>query len=103
MDELPVLDGLPPRVRADAAKNRELILAAAERLFERRGVDQVSMDQIAHEAGVGKGTLFRRFGARASLARALLDERERRFQDELIRGAPPLGPGAPPAERLVAF
>jgi hypothetical protein len=34
---------------------------------------------------------------------ALLDERERELQDEIIRGAPPLGPGAPPIERIVAF
>ncbi len=100
--ELPIVDA-PLRERADAARNRRRILAAAERLFEELGVDQVSMDAIAAEACVGKGTLFRRFGDRAGLARALVDDRERRFQDEFIRGAPPLGPGAPPADRLVAF
>jgi AcrR family transcriptional regulator len=63
----------------------------------------VSMDAVAAAAGVGKGTLFRRFGDRAGLMQALLTERERRFQEEFIRGAPPLGPGAPPVERLVAF
>jgi AcrR family transcriptional regulator len=61
------------------------------------------MDAIACGAGVGKGTLFRRFGDRASLVRALLEESEASFQEELIRGEPPLGPGAPPADRLVAF
>jgi len=100
--ELPVVDA-PARERADAARNRRRILAAAERLFDELGVDHVSMDAIAAEACVGKGTLFRRFGDRAGLARALVDDRERRFQDEFIRGAPPLGPGAPPADRLVAF
>ena len=55
------------------------------------------------EAGVGKGTLYRRFGDRASLLRALLEEPERQFQEALIRGEPPLGPGAPPLERLHAF
>lgn len=95
--------GAEPPVRADAAANRERILCAAERLFAEHRPDCVSMDQIAAAAGVGKGTLFRRFGDRASLAHALLDERERRFQEDLIRGAPPLGPGAPPAERLEAF
>jgi AcrR family transcriptional regulator len=103
MSSLPVWDAGGPAVRADAAANRARILCAAERLFAERGPDCVSMDQIAAAAGVGKGTLFRRFGDRASLAHALLDERERRFQDELIRGAPPLGPGAPPAVRLEAF
>jgi AcrR family transcriptional regulator len=99
---LPVVDGAPLE-RADAARNRRRILAAAARLFEERGVDQVSMDAIACEAGVGKGTLFRRFGDRSGLVHALLDERERAFQESLIRGAPPLGPGAEPTERLCAF
>ena len=92
-----------PRERADAARNRRRILAAAERLFEQRGVAEVSMEAIADEAGVGKGTLFRRFGDRAGLAWALIDERERGFQDAFIRGPAPLGPGAPPCERLIAF
>ncbi len=100
--ELPIVDA-PVHERADAARNRRRILAAAERLFEEFGVEQVSMDAIAAEACVGKGTLFRRFGDRAGLARALVDERERGFQDDFIRGVPPLGPGAPPADRLVAF
>jgi AcrR family transcriptional regulator len=89
--------------RADAARNRELLLEAAERLFAEQGPANVSMDAVAAAAGVGKGTLFRRFGDKAGLVRALLSERERPFQDALIRGAPPLGPGAPPVERLVAF
>jgi AcrR family transcriptional regulator len=89
--------------RADAARNRERILCAARRLFGERGVSCVSMDEIAEAAGVGKGTLFRRFGSRASLAAAVLSERERSFQEGFIRGEPPLGPGAPPQERLIAF
>jgi AcrR family transcriptional regulator len=100
--ELPILGG-EPRERADAARNRRRILAAAARLFERDGVHCTSMDAIAAEAGVGKGTLFRRFGDRASLVRTLLGERDTRFQEAFIRGEPPLGPGAPPAARLVAF
>jgi AcrR family transcriptional regulator len=61
------------------------------------------MDDVANEAGVGKGTLYRRFGDRASLALSVLSTSEAAFQEELIRGAPPLGPGAPAAERLRAF
>jgi AcrR family transcriptional regulator len=99
---LPTLDGEPAE-RADAARNRRRILAAAARLFEERGVEQVSMEAIASEAGVGKGTLFRRFGDRSGLVHSLLDEREREFQESLIRGEAPLGPGAPPLERLCAF
>jgi AcrR family transcriptional regulator len=89
--------------RADAARNRERILCAARRLFDQRGAGCVSMDDVAEAAGVGRGTLFRRFGSRASLAAAVLSERERDFQEAIIRGQPPLGPGAPPCERLIAF
>ena len=102
--ELPVVQPAGPRrERADAARNRARILAAAERLVAEHGVDAVSMDAIAAAAGVGKGTLFRRFGDRGGLLHALLDDRERDLQERMIRGAPPLGPGAPPVERLVAF
>jgi AcrR family transcriptional regulator len=100
--ELPVA-GQAPRERRDAARNRRAILAAAQRLFEREGPAAVSMERVAAEAGVGKGTIYRRFGDRASLATALLDASERELQESIIRGSPPLGPGAPPAERLVAF
>jgi AcrR family transcriptional regulator len=100
--DLPLLEPESPE-RADAARNRERILCAARRLFDERGAGCVSMDDVADAAGVGKGTLFRRFGSRASLAAAVLSERERGFQEEIIRGEPPLGPGAPARERLIAF
>jgi AcrR family transcriptional regulator len=100
--ELPLVQS-DPLERVDAARNRERILCAARRLFDERGAGCVSMDDVAEAAGVGKGTLFRRFGSRASLAAALLSERERDFQEGFIRGEPPLGPGAPPCERLIAF
>src|SRR4051812_7081 len=61
------------------------------------------MEAVAAEAGVGKGTVFRRFGDRASLARAVISEYEIELQEGMIRGAAPLGPGAPAPERLVAF
>ena len=99
--DLPVVGS--PSMRSDAARNRMLILAAAERLFAKNGVTCTSMDAIAAEAGVGKGTLFRRFGDRGSLVFALLDSTAREFQDRFISGPPPLGPGAPPVERLTAF
>jgi AcrR family transcriptional regulator len=101
--ELPVLQPTGRPERADAARNRERILCAARRLFDAHGPEGVSMDQVAAEAGVGKGTLYRRFGDRGGLALALIEDREIPFQEALIRGAPPLGPGAPAAERLHAF
>ena len=99
---LPVVDEAPA-VRADAARNRLRILAAAEALFAQRGIAATSMDAIAETAGVGKGTLFRRFGDRAGLALAVLDQSDRVLQDEILRGPPPLGPGASTPDRLIAF
>jgi AcrR family transcriptional regulator len=99
---LPVI-GMQPSERVDARRNRRKILAAAERLFEQHGAENVSMDAVAEAAGVGKGTLYRRFGDRRGLAHAILDEHEREFQEAMIRGEPPLGPGASPSERLIAF
>lgn len=100
MEELPLVER--PE-RADAASNRRRILEAAARLFEERCADDVSMQDVAKAAGVGMGTMYRRFGDRQGLTHALLSESHRIFQDELLRGAPPLGPGAPPRERLHAF
>lgn len=79
------------------------MLAAAARLFAQHGVASVSMDQVAAAAGVGKGTLFRRFGDKSGLAVALLDDAERELQEAILHGPPPLGPGAPDRDRLVAF
>lgn len=100
---LPTIDSAGATERADAARNRAKILDAARRLFAANGPEDVCMDAIAREAGVGKGTLYRRFGDRAGLAHALLDSHTRELQEQVLRGAPPLGPGAPAAERLVAF
>lgn len=92
-----------PRQRADAARNRQQILDAAQRLFGEQDPRTVTMDQIAKAAGVGRATLYRRFPDPPSIAVALLDEHERRLQGQLIYGPPPLGPGAPAPERLAAF
>jgi AcrR family transcriptional regulator len=91
------------RERGDAARNRTLLLDAARSLVAERGADTVTMDDIAAAAGVGKGTLFRRFGSRAGLMMVLLDEDERASQEAFLFGPPPLGPDAPPTDRLVAF
>jgi AcrR family transcriptional regulator len=99
---LPVV-GEPRPERADARRNRLRVLEAADRLFTEHGVNNVSLDAIAAEAGVGKGTVFRRFGDRAGLAVALLDEREQELQAKILSGPPPLGPGAPPVIRVMAF
>jgi AcrR family transcriptional regulator len=100
--ELPIIQP-QARERADAVRNRARILAAAGRLFAERGAHAPTMDAIAQAAGVGKGTLFRRFGDRASLVFALLDETDRSLQEAILHGPPPLGPGACAATRLTAF
>lgn len=89
--------------RGDAARNRALLLQAARNLVAERGADAVTTDDIAAAAGVGKGTLFRRFGSRAGLMMVLLDEDEQASQQAFLFGPPPLGPDAPPIDRLVAF
>ncbi|WP_319457814.1 MULTISPECIES: helix-turn-helix domain-containing protein [unclassified Mycobacterium] len=99
---LPVADSVPVE-RGDAARNRALLLDAARKLVADRGADAVTMDDVATAAGVGKGTLFRRFGSRAGLMVVLLDEDEKIQQQGFMFGPPPLGPGAPPLERLLAY
>lgn len=99
---LPVI-GQPQPERADAARNRQKIVDVAIRMIAERGPDQLSLDEVAREAGVGVGTVYRRFRDRVGLLWGLIDERERRFQAAFITGPPPLGPGAPPADRIRAF
>jgi AcrR family transcriptional regulator len=89
--------------RADAVRNRARILEAARSLFAEREAGEVTLEEVARAAGVGKATLFRRFGDRGALFLALLDEHERDLQDAVLRGEPPLGPGASARERLRAF
>jgi AcrR family transcriptional regulator len=102
MRELPVV-GRPPAERADAAHNRRRILRAAAEVIATRGPEAVSMDEVARAAGVGVGTVYRRFGDRSRLVYAVIDDREREFQAAFVQGPPPLGPGAAPRDRVRAF
>jgi AcrR family transcriptional regulator len=92
-----------PCLRADAARNRARLLEAATRLVAEHGAAGVTMEAVAAAASVGKGTVFRRFGDRTGLLMALLDHSAQQLQAALLGGPPPLGPGAPPVERLEAF
>lgn len=89
--------------RADAARNRAAILAAAAELFDRDGVEQVSMNDIARAAGVGKGTIFRRFGDRTALIEAVLLPRSVAMRRLVDHGPPPLGPGGEATDALHAY
>jgi AcrR family transcriptional regulator len=99
---LPLI-GAPAPERRDAARNRMLLLDAAKALVERDGPRAVTMDAVAQAAGVGKGTLFRRYQSREGLMAAVLDHSETAWQSLVMSGPPPLGPGAEPWERLLAF
>ncbi|MFD7436092.1 TetR/AcrR family transcriptional regulator [Streptomyces sp. NPDC059861] len=90
-------------LRADAARNRARLLEAAGRLVAEHGAAALTMEAVATAASVGKGTVFRRFGDRVGLLTALLDHSEKKFQAAFLGGPPPLGPGAPPVERMRAF
>jgi len=98
-----VASGAPPAERADAARNRVHLLATAREMLAEQGADTLTMDALAERAGLGKGTVFRRFGTRAGIFQALLDDAERTFQEQVLSGPPPLGPGADPLDRLIAY
>jgi AcrR family transcriptional regulator len=95
--------GAPRPERADAARNRQHLLATAREMLAEQGAAALTMDALAERAGLGKGTVFRRFGSRAGIFQALLDDDEREFQEQVLSGPPPLGPGAPPLDRLIAY
>jgi AcrR family transcriptional regulator len=89
--------------RADAVRNRRAILAATEDLLASHRPQDISMEQVAAAAGVAKGTIFHRFGNRMGLMRALMVERAQALEEAVTAGPPPLGPGVPDGERLLAF
>jgi AcrR family transcriptional regulator len=95
--------GAPLAERADAARNRRHLLATAREMLAEQGPDTLTMDGLAERAGLGKGTVFRRFGTRAGIFAALLDDDEKAFQQQVLAGPPPLGPGAAPLDRLIAY
>ena len=79
-------------LRADAQKNRERILAAAEALFLEKGAG-VSLEEVAKRAGVGIGTLYRRFPTREALLAATSNERFVSLAANSLARDPDLAPG----------
>jgi polyketide synthase 12 len=80
-----------------------VLVATAREMLAEAGIDKLTMDALAERSGLGKGTVFRRFGTRSGIFLALLDEGERAFQQRVLSGPPPLGPGAEPLDRLTEF
>lgn len=70
----PHVPGAGRRPRADAERNRALVLAAARALFEERG-EEVQMPEVARAAGVGIGTLYRHFPSKQALVEAAAEQR----------------------------
>jgi AcrR family transcriptional regulator len=73
-------------LRADARRNRDQIIAAAKIMFAEAGPD-VPMEEIARRAGVGVGTLYRRFPARDALIRAVVEDSLRVVLDDVRAAA----------------
>jgi len=88
----------PRPLRADARRNRERILAAATAAFAADGLS-VPLDEIARQAGVGPGTLYRHFPAKEALWEAVLHDRLQRLADE----AEVLNRAADPGAALLGF
>lgn len=85
--------------RRDAAKNRQLILNTASRLFEQHGVEQVSMNQIAIEAQIGPGTLYRRYRNKSELCLDLIKDSVDLFFED-IEAYLEENESVPPGQRL---
>lgn len=98
-DNLLIPDSSTPS-RADAVQNRALLIETARQLFNSHGVEAVSMSQIAREAGVGKGTLYRHFENKMALCQALLDEDQRALQERTFEQ---LRQSDPPRAKLAWF
>ncbi|MFJ6392445.1 TetR/AcrR family transcriptional regulator [Streptomyces sp. NPDC091972] len=91
------------RLRADAALNHTRVLTAAAQIVRERGLSHLTMEAVAAEAGVGKGTVFRRFGDRAGLLQALLQRSEAAFQAAHLSGSDPADTRDKAIEQLRAF
>ena len=85
--------------RRDAAEHRQRILEVARHLFAEHGVDAISMHQIAMTAGIGQGTLYRRYAHKGELCMDLLREHYERFVEEIASLLPPTAT-SPALERL---
>jgi AcrR family transcriptional regulator len=99
-------DGLSTTLRGerrDAAENRQRVLATARALFSERGVDAVSMHDIAVAAGIGQGTLYRRYPHKGALCHALVEDNLRQFHDAMVARLEAEAAGGRALQQLRAF
>jgi AcrR family transcriptional regulator len=82
----PAETAVPRAIRADAARNRAAVIAAARRLMSKKGLD-VGIDEIAHAAGVGVGTVYRHFPTKDDLILGVIRARFGRIADRAIAEA----------------
>jgi AcrR family transcriptional regulator len=80
------------RLRADAQRNRERVLEAAQELFAAEGL-AVPLDDIARRAGVGPGTVYRHFPTKEALFEAVVSERIQRMVEAAREHAAADDPG----------
>ncbi|MCX5528953.1 TetR/AcrR family transcriptional regulator [Streptomyces bobili] len=106
-------EGSPPRppqprkdsrpLRVDAARNHVRLLNAAAQIAREHGLNHLTMEAVATAAGVGKGTVFRRFGDRTGLLQALLQRSEETFQATHLNALKPEDGPDQAIEQLHAF
>jgi len=94
---------VPARIGRPPVPPAQMLAAADALLADAGAPGAVTMDDIAAAAGVGKGTLFRAFGSRDGLLDTLWAAKVAALREAVEEGMPPLGPGAPPRQRVVAF
>lgn len=86
--------------RRDAAEHRERILSCARHLFTEQDVESISMHQIAQAAGVGQGTLYRRYANKGALCLDVLEESITGLSEDIERFLAVDAAAAPPTDRL---
>lgn len=82
----PLEQGPAPKLRADAERNRQRILEVGERVFAERGI-HATLNDIAHAAGVGVGTVYRRYPDKSALIDELTEAKLQRVLDRVAQAS----------------
>ena len=89
--------------RRDAAENRQRILTVTQQLFAEQGIENVTMSQIAKAAGIGQGTLYRRYGNKGELCIALLKSNFPQLRERIDRHLAEIATSMSKLEQLNSF